>query len=67
LSIGTGDGVTLFGRIELPERTVEMANNDELVRLLVDAGASRLTAERLVELERGEGEPGRARRHRAGR
>jgi hypothetical protein len=30
---------------------------------LVEAGSSRLTAERIVEIERGDGEPGRARRH----
>jgi hypothetical protein len=34
-----------------------------LVEQLVDGGASRLTAERIVEIELGEAEPGRARRH----
>jgi hypothetical protein len=35
----------------------------EVVELLVEAGSSRLTAERMVEIKRGETEPGRARRH----
>jgi hypothetical protein len=34
-----------------------------LVERLVAGGASRLTAERMVAIERGEAEPGRARRH----
>jgi hypothetical protein len=34
-----------------------------LVDHLVAGGASRLTAERIVAIERGEAEPGRARRH----
>ena len=33
------------------------------VERLVAGGASRLTAERLVAIERGDAEPGRARRH----
>jgi hypothetical protein len=35
----------------------------EVVDRLVEAGSSRLTAERIVEIERGEAEPGRARPH----
>jgi hypothetical protein len=35
----------------------------EVVDRLVEAGSSRLTAERMVEIERGEAEPGRARPH----
>jgi len=35
----------------------------ELVERLVAAGASRLTAKRIVEIDRGTGEPGRARPH----
>jgi hypothetical protein len=35
----------------------------EVVDRLVEAGASRLTAERIVEIERGDAEPGRARPH----
>jgi hypothetical protein len=34
-----------------------------LVQRLVAEGASRLTAERIVAIERGDAEPGRARRH----
>jgi hypothetical protein len=35
----------------------------EVIDRLVEAGSSRLTAERMVEIERGEAEPGRARPH----
>jgi hypothetical protein len=34
-----------------------------LVQRLVAEGASRLTAERIAAIERGDAEPGRARRH----
>jgi hypothetical protein len=34
-----------------------------VIDLLIEAGSSRLTAERIVEIERGEAEPGRARHH----
>jgi hypothetical protein len=39
------------------------ANNLDAVDRLVEAGASRLTAERIVAIERGLAEAGRARRH----
>jgi hypothetical protein len=35
----------------------------EIAELLVAAGFSRLTADRMVAIERGEAEPGRARPH----
>jgi hypothetical protein len=38
-----------------------------MVAELVAAGVSRLTAERTVEIQQGEAEPGRARRHTAGK
>lgn len=38
-----------------------------MVAELVAAGVSRLTAERTVEIQQGEAEPGRARRHSAGK
>jgi hypothetical protein len=51
-------------------RTIKIADVDAarltgraLVERLVDNGISRLTAERFVELERGNSEPGRARPH----
>jgi hypothetical protein len=39
-----------------------LLTDEELVHLLVAAGASRLTAERIVSIERGRDEAGRARR-----
>jgi hypothetical protein len=56
-------GTTLFGTIEIAEADVKTLNSAALVERLVDQGASRLTAERMVELERGSDEPGRARPH----
>lgn len=38
-----------------------------MVAELMAAGVSRLTAERTVEIQQGEAEPGRARRHSAGK
>jgi hypothetical protein len=38
----------------------------EVVDLLVEAGSSRLTAERIVAIERGDSDAGRARQHRSG-
>ena len=38
-----------------------------MVAELVAAGVSRLTAERTVEIQQGEAEPGRARRHTSGK
>jgi hypothetical protein len=35
----------------------------EVIDRLVEAGSSRLTAERMVEIDRGKAEPGRARPH----
>jgi hypothetical protein len=42
---------------------VSLLRDWEVVDLLVEAGSSRLTAERIVAIERGDAEPGRARRH----
>jgi hypothetical protein len=37
-----------------------------IVERLVESGVSRLTAERMIEVHRGDDEPGRARRHAPG-
>ena len=42
---------------------MERLRDWEVVDLLVADGTSRLTAERIVEIERGGAEPGRARPH----
>jgi hypothetical protein len=60
-SAGLGNGQ--FGSLELSDSQVGRLRDWELVDLLVEAGSSRLTAERMVEIERGEAEPGRARPH----
>jgi len=55
-------GFARFGKLELSgdEATVTRAT---LVERLVEAGASRLTAERIVAIERDGAQPGRARPH----
>jgi hypothetical protein len=42
---------------------VSRLRDSEIVDRLVEAGSSRLAAERMVEIERGDAEPGRARPH----
>jgi hypothetical protein len=51
-----------FGRLEIPDAEAQRLSDRELVERLVDNGCSRLTAERIVAVERGEGEATRARR-----
>jgi hypothetical protein len=58
-----GDGVTLFGKLEIAHSEVHWLSNAMIVERLVDSGVSRLSAERIVAVQRGEVEPGRARRH----
>jgi hypothetical protein len=60
-SAGLGNGQ--FGSLELSDSQAIRLRDWELVDLLVEAGSSRLTAERMVEIERGKAEPGRARPH----
>jgi hypothetical protein len=55
--------VARFGRIEIPDREAKALSDDDLVRRLVAAGTSRVTAERIVAVERHSVEPTRARRH----
>jgi hypothetical protein len=51
-----------FGRLEIPDAEANRLSNEQLVERLVDQGCSRLTAERIVAIERGDGEATRARR-----
>jgi hypothetical protein len=56
-----------FGKIALPREEARLLTSAALVERLVAAGASRLTAHRIVEVERGGDMPGRARKHRLDR
>jgi hypothetical protein len=49
--------------IEIAIREMEGQSRASVVARLVDSGVSRLTAERVVEIQRGAAEPGRARTH----
>ena len=51
------------GTIEIDDAEMRLLSATVLVERLVAAGASRLTAMRFVEIERGSAEPGRARPH----
>ena len=52
-----------LARLEIPPGVADDMTDDALVLRLVDAGMSRLSAERVVAVTRGGIEPGRARRH----
>jgi len=49
--------------IAIPESELRRLSNAALVERLVSGGVSRLTAERFVEIQRGNCVPGRARPH----
>jgi len=49
--------------IQIEVREMKALSNAMVVARLVDRGVSRLTAERIVEIERSRAEPGRARTH----
>jgi hypothetical protein len=49
--------------IQLAVKEMKALSNAMVVERLVDGGLSRLSAERIVEIERGAVEPGRARAH----
>jgi hypothetical protein len=49
--------------IEVAVREMKALSNAAVVARLVASGVSRLTAERIVEIERGAAKPGRARTH----
>jgi hypothetical protein len=55
--------VTLFGKLEIPDAEAKRLTRTAIVERLVANGSSRLTAERIVAIERGEAEASRARRH----
>jgi hypothetical protein len=57
------DGVTRFGTLEIDDSEMKSLSDAMIVERLVESGASRLSAERIVEVHRGDDEPGRARRH----
>jgi hypothetical protein len=61
-SAGLGNGQ--FGGLALSDSEASRLRDWEVVDRLVEAGSSRLTAERIVEIKRGDAKPGRARRHR---
>jgi hypothetical protein len=54
---------TLFGELGIADSEVRFLSNAMIVERLVESGVSRLSAERIVEVQRGDVEPGRARRH----
>ena len=58
-----GAGMSRFGSIEILEVDWTKLSDAAIVERLVAGGASRLTAQRIVAIERGEAETGRARAH----
>jgi predicted RNase H-like nuclease (RuvC/YqgF family) len=55
--------MTTLVQLELTARELALLSDRELVERLVTAGATLVTALRIVEIERGPAEPSRARRH----
>ena len=56
-----------FGTLELTDAEASRLSNASIVERLVETGVSRLSAARIVEVERSMAEPGRARPHKARR
>jgi hypothetical protein len=56
-------GVDLLSVLEISRAEALALGRSELVERLVERGSSRLTAHRIVALELGADEPGRARSH----
>jgi hypothetical protein len=56
-------GVDLLGALALSRTEAHMLGRTQLVARLVESGTSRLTAERVADVELGAAEPGRARTH----
>jgi hypothetical protein len=56
-------GLARFGSVEITEVELRVLSSPALVDRLVGSGISRLSAERMVAIERGSAEAGRARRH----
>jgi hypothetical protein len=59
----TEPGVTLFGALKIRNSELRYLSNAMIVERLVASGVSRLSADRIVAVQRGNDEPGRARRH----
>jgi hypothetical protein len=59
----TKEGFTLFGTLEIADSELRLLTNAMIVERLVASGVSRLSAARIVDVQRGDVEPGRARRH----
>jgi hypothetical protein len=57
------DSLQRFGQLELARDEAEQLSTAAIVERLIAIGTSRLTAERIVAIERGNAEPGRARNH----
>jgi hypothetical protein len=55
--------VARFGEIEITARDMKTLSGATIVERLVAGGASRLTAQRMLAIEQGNAEPGRARTH----
>jgi len=53
--------VRSFGRVEIAEADLKTLSSSLIVDRLVAGGVSRLSAERIVAIEQGIAEPGRAR------
>jgi hypothetical protein len=66
LEVEKRDGVTLFGTLKIADSEMQSLSNEAIAERLVDYGVSRLSAERIVAVLRGDVEPGRARRHAQG-
>jgi hypothetical protein len=62
LSMAT-EGVDLLSVLAISRAEAQALGRSELVERLVENGSSRLTAHRIVALELGTDEPGRARSH----
>ena len=52
-----------FGKIEIPDKDVARLSSSGIADVLIAAGVTRLTAHRMVAIEQGKTEPGRAPPH----
>jgi hypothetical protein len=59
----TAEHVVRFGALELTDGEAKHLTDSSIVNRLVESGLSRLSAERIVAVERNNAEPGRARSH----
>jgi hypothetical protein len=63
IEAGTVQRIACFGELEFTEAEAAKLSDAAIVERLVETGVSRLTAARIVEVERGDGEVSRARPH----